>query len=283
MSLYKDPRSTLLSLVEKENGLTLNPADYDFTNPVAAEPPEGSTASYNTRVTLAANNPAAPYVGSVEIYYNRLDIADLGRLADIYLQSPNITTTHGAIDSLNRRFGLNFRPEDLIDRPAVVNGEYNTLILEATVESLGWFGALNINVTEGDLLLENYVLEPMLGGLNYPTESVDRPFAHFYSYWRDFSDDHTVLKLIQTGDPVGLDLLSILTNVTGDEWVGGGPSPYSLKDAVIVYSGSTQGYLNTNLDYPMVLIIRLDPIQCTAIDGDLVLHHSDDIYASLGI
>lgn len=283
MSLYKDPRSTLLGLVEKENGLTLNPVDYDFTNPTAATPPEGSTASYNTRVTLSANTPAAPYVGSVEIFYNRLDLADVGRLAAVYLQSPNIDSTHGAIDSLNRRYGLNFKPEDLIDQPAVINGDYNTITLEATAESLGWFGTLDINVTEGDLLLENYVTESMLGGLNYPTESTDRTFAHFYSYWRDFSDHHDTLKLIKETDAVGLSLISILSDVTGDNWTGGGPSPYSLKDAVIVYSGSTEGRPNTNMDYPMVLVIRLDPTQCTELDGDLVIHHSDDIYASLGI
>jgi hypothetical protein len=268
--------------VEAENNIQLDPSDYDFENPLPASPPEGSTASYNSKITLTANNPAAPYVGSVDIYYNRLDIADLDVLADIYVQAPTLNTTHDVIDSLNRRYGLNFAPSDLVDHPVVDNTTYKTVTLEATPGSLGWIGQLDINATEGDLVLEEHVLTTTLGGLNYPTESTDRVFAHFYSFWQDFTDHHETLKTIQTGDPIGLELVTVLDDVTGDPWLGSGPSDYSLKDAQIVFSGSTYDYPNTNDDYPMVIVVRLDPTQCLALDGDLVIHHGPDPHATLG-
>lgn len=282
MSLYKDPRLTLLGLVESENNIQLDPADYDFENPIPATPPEGSTASYNTKVTLKANNPAAPYVGSVDIFYNRLDVADLEVLADIYVQTPSLNNTHDVIDSLNRRYGLNFETTDLVNHPTVDHGTYKTVTLEAEPTSLGWIGTLDISATEGDLVLEEHVLNTALGGLNYPTESTDRTFAHFYSYWRDFSDHHDTLKTLNAGDAIGLELVTILDAVTGDPWQGSGISDYSLGNAEIVYAGPTDGYPNTNDDYEMVMIVRLDPTQCLALDGDLVIHHGPDALATLG-
>lgn len=283
MSLYTDPRSTLLSLVERENNITLNPSDYSFTDPTPALPPEESEASYNTFVTLSANTPAAPYVGSVEIYYNRLNLEDLALLTDLYIQAPAIATSHDVIEPLNRRYGLNLSVGDLYDHPATTEADYTKVRLQAKPSSLGWIGDLTINVTDGDLVLEEYVLTTALGGLNYPTESTDQPFAHFYSFWRDFSDHHGALSLINTGDPMTLEVITALDDVTGDLWLNSGPAEYSLKDAQIIYSGPASGYPNTNSDYPMVLVIRLDPINCTGLSGDLVMHHSDDPYATLGI
>lgn len=283
MSLYKDPATTLLSLIEKENNLVLEASDYDFSVPQPATPPEGSEASYNTTLTISNNNPAAPYIGSVDIYYNRLNFADLALLADIYVHVEDVTTTHGLLPSLNRRYGLNLTTDDVEDIATVDRGNYREATLRAKTTSLGWIGELDIGVVEGDLLLEDYLIQPLLGGLEYPGDDITRPFAHFYSFWRDFSDYHTQLSQVSAGDPISLEIVSMMNDVTDDIWVGTGTADYSLEGAVITYSGPAENYTGANQDYKAVVVITLDETKCTALSGSLILHHTDDPYATLGI
>lgn len=281
MSLYKDPATTLLGIIERENNITLSPEDYDFSVPVPAIPPEESDASFNTQITITANNPAAPYAGSIDIYYNRLDLADLGRMVTMAIRSPDTATTHDVIPSLNRRFGLNLNPEDLVLSDTVPMTGYSTADLVATPESLGWVGSTSVSVAEGDLDLETYLATTVLGGLEYPTDDTSRPFAQFYSYWRDFSAHHDYLTTLATGDPVGLELTSVLNDVTEDIWVAAGVGEYSLSQAVITYSGPTSENGLANPDYDHIVVVSLDPIDCTAMSGELVIHSRlpDDPYA----
>lgn len=283
MSLYREARSTILSLVEEENNIVLNPSDYDYSVPTQATPPEGSDASYNTALTISSNNPAAPYIGEVEVYYNRLNLADLARLADIYVHAPDVTSTHAILPSLNRRYGLNLATEDVVNLPSVQLSGYRMVTLRATPESLGWIGELEIGVVEGDLLLETHLTERTLGGLNYPTDDITRPFAHFYSYWRSFSDHYEYLKEVVVGDPIGLDIVSIMNDVTGDPWVGSGVLEFSLEGAEITFAGPSDQYLGANTDYDRVVVIALDAVKCTGMSGSLILHHTEDPYATLGI
>lgn len=283
MSLYKDPRSTILHLLEVENNITLDSSDYDFSAPTPSSPPDGSDASYNTALTISNNNPAAPYIGEVEVYYNRLNLADLKVLADIYVHSPDINTTHEILPSLNRRYGLNLTVDDVEDLPTDPYDGYRIAHLKAKSDSIGWIGEIDIGVVEGDLILEDHLTEVVLGGLNYPTEDLTRTFAHFYSYWRNFSDHHEFLRDVKRGDEIGLDIISILNDVTGDPWVGSGTSEFSLDDAEIVFSGSTSDYPSSNDDYDYLVVIALDPEKCTGMSGSLILHHTEDPYATLGI
>lgn len=276
MALYKDPRKTLLSVIERENGITLGLDDYDFSDPVPATPPEGSDASFNTRISLIANNVAAPYAGEIDLYYNRLDLNDLGSMVELYIQSPVFDTTHDILDSLNRRFGLNLTEDDIVLKDTVDMGGYRVAELEATETSLGWIGNIDVSVVEGDLLLEDYLLDTALGGLNYPTEYPTKTFAQFYSYWRDFSDHHDYLTTLTTDSPMSLEIASLLGDITGDPWVASGQSEFSIGgNARITYAGSTADYPAANDTYDHVVVIELDLDACTEMTGSLVIHSSE--------
>jgi len=276
MALYKDPKTVLLEIVEKENNVTLGQEDYDFSPPEVVTPPPESTASYNTKVRLIANNVAAPYAGEIDIYYNRLRLEDLGTMVELYIQSPLSDTTHDILDSLNRRFGLNFTPDDIVLKDTVDMGGYRVAQLEATPTSLGWIGAIDVSVVEGDLLLEDYLLDTALGGLNYPTEYPTKTFAQFYSYWRDFSAHHEFLTTLRVGDPMSLELASVLGDVTGDPWIASGQSEFSIGgNAAIIYAGSTADHPAANDDYEHVVVIELDLDACTEMTGHLVIHSSE--------
>lgn len=274
MALYKDPVTTLLEVIERENGVTLDPADYDFGTPTPATPPEGSSASYNTQIAITANNVAAPYAGSIELFYNRLDLADLGDMVSMYIRSPLSTTTHDIIPALNRRFGLNLTQADIVLRDTIAEEGYKTAQLTATEGSIGWIGEITVSVAEGDVLLEDHLVNTALGGLNYPTEYPTKTFAQVYSYWRDFSEHHDYLTALQAGDAMSLDLAAVLHDVTGDDWLASGAGDFSLGNATITFSGDPDDTSVANDDYDHVVIIALDVGTCLGMTGDLVLHSS---------
>lgn len=275
MSLYLAPKQVLLSIIERDNGITLNEEDYDFSDPIPATPPDGSTATYNSQITVTANNVAAAYQGDIEFYYNRLRFEDLANMVPLSIRSPDMATTHDILPSLNRRFGLNLTPGDIIDRPTVDEGGYRSAVLEANPTSLGWIGSAVVTIQEGDLLIEDFLTTTALGGLDYPTEYPTKTFAVMYSYWRDFSEHHEYLFTVDEGDTLGLEMTSVLNDVTEDPWQATGLGEFSLSNAVVSYAGPTASYSDANPDFTNVIVIDLSLDDCEGMTGSLVIHFSE--------
>lgn len=275
MALYRDPKTVLLEVIERDNGITLTTEDYDFSDPVPVTPPDGSDATYNTRIIITANNVAAPYQGEIDFYYNRLDLADLEKMVDLSIRSPEMATTHDLLPSLNRRFGLNLELSDIVLEPTTDMGGYHRATLRAEETSLGWIGEVSLTVMEGDLNLEDHLVNVTLGGLHYPTEYPTKTFASFYSYWRDFGEHFEFLKTVKVGDTPGLELTSIMSEVTEDPWQASGQNDFSLAYSEITYAGPTSEYGLSNGDYEFVIVISLDLDACTSMTGDLIIHFSE--------
>lgn len=275
MGLYRDPKTVLLEVIEKKNGITLDPNDYDFSAPLPSTPPPGNAGRYNTVVTITANNVAAPYQGDIEFYYNRLDLADVASMVDLTLRSPSMETSHDLLPSLNRRFGLNLTVDDIALLPTEESIGYRTATLRATETSLGWIGETTVMVAEGDLDLDAHLVTTSLGGLHYPTDYPTKTFAHFYSYWRDFSDHFDYLRQVTTEGTIGFAMTSVMNDVTDDVWVATGQGEYSLSRAEIVYAGPTAQHLSANTDYTHVIEIALNFDDCTSMTGNLLLHFSE--------
>lgn len=276
-SLYPDPREVLLNVVAEENNIVLYPEDYDFLNPTPATPPQGSSAVYNTKVTIKANNIAAAYQEQVDIYYNRLKLEDLATLVSLSLKAPaDVDTSHKLIPALNARFGLNLKEEDLDLTQAEDQGDFKTIVLTAAAGSIGWIGTTTVSVAEGEVNLETYLTVTALPGLKYPTEYPTRPFAQFYSYWRDFTAHFNQMQTLQVGQPVPAALATVLSDITGDAWVASGPSAFSLGGATITYAGLTEGQGAFNsVDYKYAVKVLIDHTTATGIAGELILHYND--------
>lgn len=276
MSLYKDPVTTLLNVVGSSNGgLVLNREDYDFINPRVND--TGLHPSHNSHVNITANNAVAPYQGEVEIFYNRLDLADLGRLVTLTLKAPSVTTSHDLLPFLNARFGTNIETTDVVLVAAEDHVDYKTVQLTAETNSLGWIGTVLVNVAQGDIPLANYLTVTALPGLDYPTPYATLPFAQMYSYWRNFSEHVNYLKTLTAGQAIPQELATIMTGITGDTWYFTGYHEFSLQGAQILFAGkaSDNGLCNPNYDY--ALQVRLNHDNAFGITGDLIIHFSDPV------
>lgn len=275
MSLYKNPITTLLNVVGSYNGITLDPADFDFIDPQPNT--SGQHPEQNSVVLIKANNAFAPYQGQTEVYYNRLLLQDLAKLVTLTMKAPSVTTSHDLLPFLNDRFGLNLEESDVELIDAEDHGDYKTVQLTAVASSLGWVGTVSISVSQGDIQLETYLTNTVLDGLNYPTPYATLPFAQMYSYWRDFSAHVAYLKTIVTGQVIPQELADILSNITGDAWFRTGYHEFSLGGAQVIWAGKAvdNGLMNPGYDYG--LQVRLNHDDAFGITGDLIIHFSDPV------
>lgn len=275
MSLYKNPITTLLNVVGSYNGITLDPADFDFIDPQPNT--SGQHPEQNSVVLIKANNAFAPYQGQTEVYYNRLLLQDLAKLVTLTMKAPSVTTSHDLLPFLNDRFGLNLEESDIELVDAEDHIDYKTVQLTAVPESLGWVGTVSVSVSQGDIALETYLTNTVLDGLNYPTPYATLPFAQMYSYWRDFSVHVAYLKTITAGQAIPQELADILSDITGDTWFRTGYHEFSLGGAQVIWAGKTadNGLMNPGYDYGIQ--VRLNHDDAFGITGDLILHFSDPV------
>lgn len=276
MALYKDPRTTILTVVGNVNGgIVLDPDDYDFVNPQVNQ--TGQHTAYNSHVTIHANNAAAAYQGDVEVFYDRLLLEDLAKLVQLTLKAPSVTNSHDLLPFLNARFGTNFEESDIELVDAVDMETYKTVQLTATASSLGWHGTALVSVAQGDIKLEDYLTVTALSGLDYPTPYATLPFAQMYSYWRDYSEHVNYLKTITAGQAIPQELATIMSSVTGDTWAFNSYAEFSLLGAQVIWAGKAadNGLFNANYDYG--LQVRLNHDNAFGITGDLIIHFSDPV------
>lgn len=234
----------------------------------------GGAPNYNhNHVSGAGGDGAVRIIWGPNREYPSINTEDMSD-NELRVHTPKNDTTHDVIDSLNRRFGLGLKQEDIVLKDNVDLGEYKLAKLEATDASLGWIGNVDVLALIGDLNIEEHLVNASLGGLNYPTNNLQVAFAQFYSYWRDFSEHHDYLKDLSAGDPITLELVSALATTTGDNWVATGVAPLSLDGATIAYNGPTLDFGNVNLAYDRVMVIDLDPTKTTELSGSLVMHYS---------
>jgi len=271
MALYRRPLDEILLSVAALNGVVLIEEEYTFGPPVSVIPDATLT---NTSITVTAASPLSPYDGSVPLRYTRLDLADLLILVPVELHAIDIVDTLGVVDRLNTMYGIGFLPGDIVSMPVTLDAGKGAVTLMADPLSLGWQGQVTFNLLPGARPLTKYVTHTALGGLNYPTPNIDRPYASMYSYWRDFTPYRTLMETV-TKDSTGLSVLfDILKSATGDPWTQVGAARFSLDGAVISYIGPTVGAPVSNTAYDKVIIVDLLPLNSLGWSGSLIMHYN---------
>lgn len=276
MALYPNSLEAVLAAIKTQNNVVLVPDEYDFGNPVVI-PTE--TNGINTTMLIKAKDALSTYDGEVTVRYRRLDLAQLTTLVNLDVRGFGLSTVMDVAKLLNTLYGFNFVESDLVNPTAsagLTDGR-GTVLLKASDTSRGWIGQVSVTVSPGRYPLKDYVAKTLLPGLYYPNTDETRPFAEFYSYFRDFSSAASTL-LTMTNTLVASDTLAgILKQVTGgDPWVAAGKARYSLAGATLAYLGTTEGAPKANEDrYSHVLIVNLVPENCLGLSGQLYLHFDE--------
>lgn len=275
MALYPNSLEAVLASIKAQNKVTLVPEEYVFGQP---EVIETTPTGINTRMTIKAKDSLSTYDGETAITYRRLDLAQLATLVNLDIRGHNLSTVLDIAKLLNTLYGLNLTDDDIMggSNSAGLTDGRGSVTLEAKSTSRGWIGKVTVNVTPGRYPLKDYVAKTVLPGLYYPNSDETRPFAEFYSYWRDFSAQATALLTMTTSTVASDSLAQILKGVTGDPWVASGKARYSLAGATLAYLGTTEEAPNANSDrYTHVLIVNLVKENCLGLNGQLYIHFDE--------
>lgn len=161
-------KKILVDLINEDNpGHGFTEAILEFGLPTAA--PGGSPAR-NTQVTVSAAADSG-YSGSVDVLYNRVDMALIPGTNPTVFPAGNATNVSDLIPEINARYHINLGATDYVDAALPpFTGEPNEDLqfqVTASSDSLVWFGNLILIVTANDIPLNTVITTTTLNGLNY--------------------------------------------------------------------------------------------------------------------
>ena len=276
MSIYTDPLAQVVESVNRLNKLDLVASQYIFGTPT---PIENATGFANTTINVSAKDSQSAYAGAVDIHYRRLDLSDLP--SQVSLDNVPIhghTTTLDVANVLNKLFGTNFTAADIVQRTLTDNEKTfpGSIVLEANPTSFGWIGQVTVTTREGGYKLQDYVSQPTLPGLNYPSPVTTRPYAYIYSYSQDYSASYDDLIQVEVGEDQLQQVLNALkTHIPTDPWVLTGTGRFSLQGAAVQEVGDTLDYPDKyNVNFDKFVRVLLDDQYCVGLTGELVLHYN---------
>ncbi len=171
----KTPEEICLEMIKQTNStasaLTTGMLTYGL--------PTVDTGDRNSIVTVTAL-AGSGYKGSVNMHYNRVDIATIPGSRSKTFPIGDATKLSDFIPEINEAYAINLSPEDytdvdLVEFPGVNPNETQNVALVINPDSLCFIGTLTIIVMSDDILLSSVILNNVMNGLTYeptPDESV---------------------------------------------------------------------------------------------------------------
>lgn len=272
MSLFKAPLATMVESINLLNGQNLVASEYIFGTPTAITP----VGDRNTSILVTAKNQQSAYAGEVTFAYRRRDLSELASQVKLTVPVRNPTSTLDIINAMNKMFGMVLTADEIVIRPLTDDEKVENAIvnIQATDTAMAWLGNVDVATRVGGYPLADYLKNIRLNGLNYPTPTTSRPYAHFYSYPRNFSLQYTNLAAIQVGTGQMDKLLAALIAETGDAWVASGVARYSLGGATVTKVGLCADFPGeVNPKYDAFVKVQLDLVNCLGLSGEMTLHY----------
>jgi hypothetical protein len=135
----------LLELINSNNPSIV---PFSTVNISFSEPVVDIGDTWNTKITVSAI-PSAGYVGSVDLYYNRIDIAEFG--VGIWLFSDTQITNDSLIDllNINRNAFLLVSDIEPIAIPDMVLGDIMVFPITIKNNSINWIGNNSVSTIIG--------------------------------------------------------------------------------------------------------------------------------------
>lgn len=277
MPLYKAPLQAVVDSINRLNKLDLVADEYVFGAPTALATPRGMV---NTEIEITAKDQWSAYSGSVTVGYHRLALSELADQVNLVVPVHSINTTLDIALAVNKYFSTVLTADDIIVRDLTEEEKAipGTILLEANPTSYGWIGSVEVGTRIGGYNLPTYLTNRALAGMNYPTPVTTRPFAHIYSYWRNFSEQQVLLKDVV----VGTDSLSAIRDAlqanTGDAWLLTGSGRYTLDGATVLEIAEPRlRPEDFNDKYDWAITVQLDDTKSLGLTGKLTLHFNEPL------
>lgn len=238
---------------------------------------------WNTELLVTATR-SSPYVGSVTVEYDRLDLERLFRNIAVNLDVKGAKTTSDLLPRLNARYGLAIAKEEVVEEPVPERNDENPVVhftIKIKDTSLVYIGELPVTIGEDADVGERLnlvITKTRLDGMHYPVDDTEKGQAYIYTYGVDCNAIRTFLSTLATGgDIVDTALAKELNKVVPEIWVADDNlMDYNVRGSKIVFAGSTSAEeaVDSNTSFNSVVIISLDDTKCSNFAGDLYLHYN---------
>lgn len=258
-------------------------ATTDLGTLLKAAPQDEVMKDWNTELLVTATR-SSPYVGSVTVEYDRLDLERLFRNIAVNLDVKGAKTTSDLLARLNARYGLAIAKEEVVEEPVPERNEENPVVnhtIKIKDTSLVYIGELAVTIGEDADVGERLnlvITKTRLDGMHYPVDGTEKGQAYIYSFGVDCNAIRTFLSTLATGgDIVDTALAKELNKVVPEIWVADDNlMDYNVRGSKIVFAGSTsdEEAVDSNTSFNSVVIISLDDTKCSNFAGDLYLHYN---------
>ncbi len=171
MAMNKPSKELVVDLINQDTGRNFAYGEVSFDNPTSV-----SIHGKNTEVVVRGVVETG-YVGAKVLHYDRLHLATAMPPAEpegVEVMVPNdgFVDTGEISERLNRMYGLQLAPEDLVNQELTITALPMSLQLQAHPNSLAWRGALDIQLVQDRPMFQDAVLDPNLDGFETPDADV---------------------------------------------------------------------------------------------------------------
>lgn len=153
----------------------------------------------NTLVTISGV-PGKGYYGEVDVYYNRMDIAQYA--PGFEFRSLTELNRGALTQALINLYSIQINPEDFVDftPPALADGESVELTMTIEENSLQWFGSITAALSFGPSWLDSVIGRADLDIYKHPNTYQNRQSSRMWTWGADFSGIQAALKPNAKGD-----------------------------------------------------------------------------------
>lgn len=224
------------------------------------------------------------FCGKTRVWFHKLDVAILTKLIDRSVPKAAGTTTLAYLPAINRQYGFDLKPGDIVDYPVINNGK--TVRLTVQPESIIFCGTVDLTIRESYPTLVDLItvkdITPDINPLGFGAEipSAVLTFAHDYSA---VSSTLVPLSVSTLDTATATTLATSLKSVDTVPWGFVPDTLYSLADAEVLYNGPRatvpdewRPYVTSRYDY--VLVIK--PVNSVGLtDFPLIINYN--VYSEL--
>lgn len=140
MSIYVTSEVDLLAMINTASGLTFASNELVYGVPHVTTTQEAADSGHNTKLAVSIDTASTKGTGWRNVFFDRLDLAVLGKYDYTTLVLTEGLTTAQMITLLKKWTGIPFTANDLVSRTATKNSNTVSFVVEAKPTSLGWFG-----------------------------------------------------------------------------------------------------------------------------------------------
>jgi len=142
MSTFQQSSADIALMLTTAAGSTLSDSMVSF---VGLKPHDGSVSQKNTEVWVITNT-SSPFQGRSKVYYDRLDLSQLGNFTFTKNSvDPNVSV-YTVLDIIRNMIGVTFTQDDLVDHQVEEMGSMIQVMLEAKPTSLGFTGSYTLQL-----------------------------------------------------------------------------------------------------------------------------------------